>query len=79
MCFLIFFKIYQFCIKILSTKNNENFLTLVKTTKICKIRESKWCSAMRSAVRFQKIPHKQNNSILIHVKTTIQVRNGHNG
>ena len=38
-----------------------------------------WRSAMRSAIKFQNIPHKQTNLLLEHVKTTIQVRNGHNG
>jgi len=34
---------------------------------------------MRSAMVFQNVPHKQPRSILRHVKTTVQVRNGNHG
>jgi len=34
---------------------------------------------MRSAMVFQNVPHKQPHSILYHVKTTIQIRNGNHG
>ena len=37
------------------------------------------CSAMRSYMKFQNVPHKAGVRILEHVKTTIQIRNGNNG
>ena len=74
-----FKKIYKICNKIIGTEISLISLPASKTTKIRQFQQENWRSALRSAIKFQNIPHKQTFSLDRHVKTTIQVRNGHNG